>query len=128
MNFRSETIRTSDGVCIEVATLTHAGKDYAAYGAIIDTARGMIAGYVSADPASPVGLAYTAANPQASRYRLTTWEGKTIAPLTLVRKYEQRVFGGMKTTMYAWSCVINGKRYSGRNSGPAMFVRMRAKV
>lgn len=113
--FKSETHTSPNGASVEVGTVTFQGRDFAALGAIVDEANGVVCAYASERKGSP------------GSYVLTTWEGAEIAPLRLTGTWENRnVFGGFPVKMYAWSATIGGKVYSGRNSGLHMFVRMRA--
>jgi hypothetical protein len=116
--FRSETRTTDNGARVEVGTVTHEGRDFAALGSMVDEASGLVCAYVTErpDPAYRDG----------KRYVLTTWEGVELAPLRLVRTWQQQCYGG-RTRIYAWSAVVQGRTYSGRNSGPTMIVRMRTK-
>lgn len=93
----------------EVGRFEHEGKVYEAGGAYYDRERGSLAGYVR-----DLG---------DGRYWLIKWDGGTIAPLRLVKKYR----GGFgRGTMWAWSAVYDGRVFSGRNGGPEMVLRMRA--
>ena len=113
LEYRSETHTQADGARVESATITHEGRDFTALGSVVDTARGFVVGYVGGSPGA---------------WRLQTWEGTVIAPLTRVRSWTQRGFYGVRVEIHAWRAVIDGRTYTGRNSGPGMFVRMRAKV
>lgn len=115
--FRSEIGSAPNGARVEIATITHEGRDFTALGSVVDHARGFVVGYVTRDEHGP--------NP--STYRLTTWEGTTIAPLRLVNTWEQYGFYGARVRHFAWRAVIDGRTYSGRNSGPGMLLRMRAR-
>jgi hypothetical protein len=96
--------------------MTFEGRDFAALGSVVDEARGIVCAYVTEK--TVLGL---------KRYTLTTWEGAEIAPLRLTRTWlNTNVWGGFPVRMYAWSAKIGDRVYSGRNSGPCMFVRMRA--
>jgi hypothetical protein len=114
MNTRSET-RTINGASVEVGTVTFQGRDFSALGSVVDHASGVVCAYVTRDV--------------DGTYRLTTWEGGTIAPLLLVSSWMQRrLFGGFPVRIYAWRATIDGRTYSGRNTGPGMFVRLRART
>jgi hypothetical protein len=116
--FKSETHTTASGARVEVGTMTFQGRDFSARGSVVDEANGIVCGY-------PTARVEHDATP--GTYVLTTWNGERIAPLRLVRTWQNRnVFGGFPVTMYAWSATINGRVYSGRNSGEGMFVCMRA--
>jgi len=110
---RSETHVQADGARVEVGTIVFEGREFANLGSIVDEARGYIAGYVTE---------------REGRYLLTTWEGATIAPLRLVRRFTS--YGACRADMWAWSATIGGRVYSGRNGGffggPGCLVRMRA--
>lgn len=119
MKYRTETHTTPDGARVETGIVVHEGREFAALGSVVDPARGIIVGYVS-DARPDV----SSGNP--TRFVLTTWQGEAIAPLMLVRRWTS--YGVARCTLFAWTCVLGGKRYSGRNSGPGMVVRMRARV
>lgn len=103
-----------NGATVEVATITHEGKEYTAFGAFFDEEHGIIHAYTGGIPGA---------------YKLTSFDGRDIANLTLVSTYMNRnVWGGFPVKMYAWRCTYNGKTYSGRNSGPQMIVRMRTHM
>ena len=109
---RSEMHVQPDGARVEVGVFVHEGREFSALGSCVDESRGVICAYASGIPGA---------------YKLTTWGGETIAPLTLVRTWKQYgCFGGFPCTIYAWSCTVNGRKYSGRNAGPQIFLRMRA--
>jgi hypothetical protein len=118
-----ETIMTSsmhvvNGVQVELGTLNFQGKDFTYYGSIIDEKRGIILGYVVEGPDS---LEWS------KKYLLTTWEGKTICLLKRTGSWlNYKVFGSFPVKMWAWSAIINGKRYHGCNSGTGMLVKMKA--
>jgi hypothetical protein len=112
LDFHSETHTATNGAKVEVGTVTFQGRDFSAMGSVVDEANGIILGYVS----GAQGI-----------YYLTTWEGKVLGSLKLTGTWKNRnVFGGFPVTMYAWSAVIGGKKYSGRNTGAGMLLRMKA--
>ena len=95
---------------VEVGTIEHEGQQYTAGGAYYDPERGLLAGYPMGDPSQGYGL--------------YTWKGELITPLRLVSTYR----GGFgRNKMYSWQATYNGQRFSGRNSGLHMALRMRAK-
>lgn len=95
---------------VEVGRFEHEGEVYEAGGAYYDRERGLLAGYVR-----DLG---------EGSYTLIKWDGSTITPLRLVKKYR----GGFgRGAMYAWSATYDGRVFSGRNGGPAMILRMRAR-
>ena len=108
IEFRSETGVSADGATVEVGTVTFNGRDFAALGSVVDTARGIVFGYVSE---------------REGCFILTTWEGAEIAPLRLVRRFKS--YGVTRCELWAWSAIVGGRVYSGRNSGAGMLVRMR---
>jgi hypothetical protein len=112
--FAAETHVQPSGALVEVGTVTFQGRPFAALGSVQDAARGLILGY--------------AVEREPHVYALTIWEGASIAPLRLVRRWAQRGFYGARIDMCAWSCTVSGRTYSGRNAGPDMFVCMRARV
>ena len=113
MLFKSETHVQPDGSKIEVGTITFEGREFTNLGSVVDAARGYVCGYVTE---------------RDGAYLLTTWEGETIAPLRLVRRFTS--YGACRADMWAWSATIGGRVYTGRNGGlfggPGCFVRMRA--
>lgn len=111
MNCSSQTI-TQQFAKIELATVNFQGKDFTALGSIIDEQAGFVLGYIK----------------QVGRlYQLTTWNGDVITSPKLTGTWLNRnVFGGFPVRMYAWSCVINGKKYHGRNSGVGFLIRLRS--
>ena len=96
----------------EVGVFEHEGVKYEARGAFYDREHGTLAGY-------PVVPHKSSLPGQGARYELVQFDGTLIVPLHLVKKYQGR-------TMYAWSATYDGRVFSGRNSGPNMFLRMRA--
>lgn len=95
----------------EVGTFEHEGRSFSAGGAMYDPEHGKIAGY-------PKKI--------ASGWVLQTWDGKTIVPITLVSKFR----GGFgRNEMYSWRARVPGssRTFSGRNSGEAMFLMLRAR-
>ena len=62
--YRSETAVTPNGARVEIATVTHDGKDFSATGSIIDESGGFLLGY-------PKGR------------ELQTWDGKKIGVLSV---------------------------------------------
>jgi hypothetical protein len=126
MNTRSETQVTPEGARIEVGTIAHEGREFAALGSVIDTARGVVVGYVMRKPLGPPpdGSATTG-------WWLTTWDGQYVAALHLSSTWEvRRVSHRGEFVCYqmsSWSCVIAGRRYTGRNAGEGMVLSMRAR-
>jgi hypothetical protein len=84
--FRSETITTDNGATVETGIVTVQGRDFAALGSVVDEARGILIAYVSERPDPSMR--------DGRRYVLTTWEGVELAPLRLVRTWQQRCYGG----------------------------------
>lgn len=119
---KSETFTADNGARVEVGTVTFQGRDFAALGSVVDEAHGVINAYVSERDAPG---SWT----RGKRYVLTTWNGEEIAPLRLTGSWLNRnVFGGFPVRMFAWSATIDGRVYSGRNTGAGMFVRMRGRL
>lgn len=123
MEHKSEHLTANNGATVEVATVIFEGREFTNLGSVVDEARGLLVGYPveRKDPA-----------PGESRYVLQTFDGKPIAPVTLVSKWRQRVaFGGFGFDVYAWRAEYNGRTYSGRNAGnfagPNMILRLRAR-
>jgi hypothetical protein len=126
IDFSATTEITPTGARVEVATVTHEGHPFTALGSVIDEARGEICAYVSETNEGDPRLLGSGRDLGAPRFRLSTWEGTTIAALELRGRWTQRGFGGVKNTITAWRATVGGRVYSGRNSGPGMFLRMRA--
>ena len=100
----------------EVGTFEHEGRSFSAGGAFYDPERGLLMGYPMELSGSSLAL---------HRWELRQWDGTVITPLRMVRRFR----GGFgRTTMYAWSATYDGRVYSGRNAGPGMLLRMRAKA
>jgi hypothetical protein len=112
LEFSCKTHTADNGARVEVGTVTHEGRAFEALGAVRDEVNGFVGAYVS--ERAP-GL-----------FSLTTWEGVEIAPLRKVHTWKQWAFGGVRVEIFAWSATIGGRTYTGRNSGPGMFVRMRS--
>lgn len=114
LRFKTSIETAPNGATVETATVIHEGREFTSGGAIVDKANGLIVGYVSSDGA-----------------RLTTFEGETIAPIKLVRRWHQRGFYGVRVDVYAYSATVDGKRYTGRNAGnfggPGCVITMRAR-
>jgi hypothetical protein len=106
---------TSAGATVEVGTVTHNGRSYSAMGSMVDTSRGIVVGYV-----------HDRGQARTPRYTLTTWEGGHIADLSLTGAWMGRTPRGDRVRMYGWAATIGGRVYSGRNSGAAMVVRLKA--
>lgn len=111
--FKAETHRQKDGAIVELGIVAHDGREHAALGSVIDHKRGIVVGYVKET---------------ANGFALAAWGGETIAPLDLIKTWFHRPFGGARVKMHAWRAKIDGRVYTGRNAGPAMVLRMRAKV
>jgi len=107
--FSSTTHSGSNGAQIEVGTVGFEGRPFQAIGSVVDPSAGRIDGYISSDGRSPA-----------------TWGGEIIVSVRQTGTWLQRGFGGIKNRIYAWTAVVDGVVYSGRNSGPAMRVTMRA--
>lgn len=118
METHCETHVQPSGARVEVATIVHEGKSFVNLGSVV--ANGYIVAYVSTakDPM-----------PDHARHMLTTWNGESLGPLTLVSSWEQRTpRAHCKTRFFAWRFVAtDGRVYHGRNAGPGMIVRLRGK-
>ncbi len=105
----SETVKTDSGASVEVATVTFGGRDFTNMGSVVDHENGFVVCYPDKDG------------------HVTTWNGVVLGTASLVRKWKQFVpFACHRVEIYAWSCVIDGRKYHGRNSGPGMLLRLRA--
>lgn len=111
MKATSKAVVASNGAMVEVATVHFEGKPFTAMGAMVDESRGVIVGYP--------GLQC----PGRSQYTLRTWNGERIAELTVTGS--SRGFYGSRLT--CWALTLNGRRYTGRNSGLGMVLRLRAR-
>jgi hypothetical protein len=121
MGHSSKTYPQPGGATVEVGTFNFQGRDFSAFGAVVDVANGRIDGYVLGPFVGVAGEPF-----QSGCYSLILWGGKMIANLRLTGKWLQYGFGGVKNEIFAWSATIDGHVYSGRNSGPGMLLRMRA--
>lgn len=104
--FRSETI-TTNGATVEVGTVTHNGREFAALGSVIDEVSGVIVGYPKGD-------------------KLQTWNGQNIDGLTLRITSSWAVRSWIGSRMYAYSATYKGRKYHGRGFGDGMSLRLRA--
>lgn len=104
MQSRSERHKQANGAIVERGIFAFEGQEYAALGSVIDEKRGVLVGY----PVCGV---------------LQTWDGKPIAAL----KITGYARGSSGERLTCWACEYNGQRYSGRNSGEHMVLKLRAK-
>lgn len=107
MQSRSETLTATNGATVEVGTVVHEGREFAAQGSVIDEQTGVIVGYPKGD-------------------RLQTWGGKDIEGLKLRVVSTWSVRSWIGSTMYAYSAVYNGRKYHGRGFGDGMSLVLRA--
>lgn len=109
MQSKSETFTATNGALVEVGTITHEGREFAAGGSVIDLESGHIFGYPKGET-------------------LTTWNGEAIEGLQL------RVTSTWRTPrsftsdrMFAYSATYKGRSYYGRGSGEGMLLRLRLR-
>jgi hypothetical protein len=112
MKTRSETFKANNGALVEVGTVTHEGRDFAALGSVIDHDHGVIVGY-------PKGN------------KLATWNGIEIDGLTLrITSSWPAVFFGHRSwigsSMYAYRATYKGQNYHGRGFGEGTVLKLRA--
>jgi hypothetical protein len=113
IDFRSEKHTTAQGAHVEVATMTHEGRDYTALGSLVDLQAGRIMGYLHELPGD------------RDRFYLTSWDGcfmyillRRVSTWKTPRSY-------VSTTYSAFRTVIDGYVYSGRGAGSGMFIRLK---
>lgn len=105
---RVDTLTATNGAQIEVGTITHEGRDFAAMGSVIDESQGVIVGY-----------------PEGST--LKTWNGQVIDGLRLFVTSSWRTPRSyVGDRMYSYRATYKGRRYHGRGYGDGMLLRLRA--
>lgn len=106
---RTETLTATNGAQIEVGTITHEGRDFAALGSVVDEQNGVIVGY-----------------PKDGR--LHTWDGQLIDGLGMLFITSSWAMprSWIGSRMYAYRATYKGKRYHGRGFGDGMLLRLRA--
>lgn len=97
----------------EVGVLAHEGREFSALGAGAAEDMSVVVGYVAKDAAS-------------GRWHLTTWGGEFMYVVLQPEGVWVRRTPHSKTTMRAWSAVIGGRRYSGRNGDADLLVLRRS--
>lgn len=107
METKSETLTATNGASVEVGTIVHNGREYAATGSIVDDEGGYIVGYVDSPGADNI----------SNCAHLTTWNGAEIG--VIVRTGTARGF--YRTRLYCYSMVRNGYRWHGRGQGHGWF-------
>lgn len=115
LQFSSHTVSHGNAT-VEVATVTFNGRSFTAGGSVVNETDGLIVGY-------PVTVKDP--KPGEHKYVLQTFDGKVMAPATLVSRWKQRGFGGVRFDVYAWRIKYNDRWYSGRNAGDGMLLRLR---
>jgi hypothetical protein len=83
METQVETVETTNGATLELATIIYNGNEYTAQGALIDTERGLAVAYVSDDGT------------------LTDWEGNQIGRYHVISSYKRFAFYGP----YTMECI-----------------------
>lgn len=91
---------------VEIATFHEQGRDFTHFGAMIG--KDIVAGYVKCH--EPTG-----------RYYLSSWGGDFMY-LELFPRGKYKARGAW---VFSWTTLIDGKRFSGRNSGTEMRVQLR---
>lgn len=102
---------------VERGVWIHQGQRFEALGSVVDTARGLVVGYPKEADGGP------------SYFTLRTWNGAQICPLVCVRRARLTHIAGRYVgpiVMYYWRATIDGVRYSGRNQGTGLVLRLRA--
>jgi hypothetical protein len=110
MKTRAETRTLDSGARIEVGIVEFEGREFSAFGSVVDAERGVVCGYPKR---------------AESGWSLTAWGGATMAKLTHVNAWRQRGFHGVTNTIHAWRATVDGAVYVGRNSGEHMFLCLR---
>lgn len=114
------TARRVGSAWVETGVVIHDGQRFEALGSVVDTENGVLIGYPKAT------------DPHAGKppyWTLNTWGGEPMYPLVLVRTRRVSHVAGRYTgpfVMHYWRATIDGVRYSGRNSGPGMALKLRA--
>jgi len=113
METHTEIVTAPNGAVVEMVTIKFQGHEFTAMGSVVDKANGLIVGYPKKTPSG-----WTIGDGVASDVKIR-----------LISSWKQRMPNGFFpwTRIYAWSAVVDGVRYSGRNSGEGMLLRMRAK-
>jgi len=102
---------TGGGGFSEVGTVTHRGQSFGAFGSSYDPVSGTLVGYAKRAP--------------GGQWTLSSWEGQPICPL----KHTGSWRGGFgRETMHSFSCVYDGRKFTGRNTGEEMLLRMKARA
>lgn len=99
---------TPTGAKVEVGTVTHQGRKYAAGGSYIDVERGLVLGYVQGR-------------------RLTTWDGKTVIGELRPQNTWRTPRGVLSPSMTSYHAIINGQTYYGRGGGEGMALMLRRR-
>ena len=115
MQSRSETHQQPNGAQVEVGTITLDGREFAAVGSIVDTAGGLLVGYVHEHT--------------PGYFELRTWEGQPIVPLRRTARVTTRLpsADGSPMVLDCYSATYQGRVYSGRHcSAWNQSIRLRA--
>ena len=125
-------VMVDDTRAVEVGTIIHEGREFAAQGFSIDVERGRMVGYVNEDRDPPHGFPY-----EAPLLRLTTWEGDTVALLYRTDGHYRNVpFGrakhagpigwhGTRLFSYQTRTPVAGYYWYGRGLGVGMALKLR---
>jgi hypothetical protein len=104
----------NDTAKVEVATITHEGRDFTAMGAVIDHDRGIVIGYPSLGCAS-VGAC-------GKHGALNSWDGTELGRVEVIAR--SRGFYGAEIVHFR--AYVDGKAYHGKGSGWEALLRLRA--
>jgi hypothetical protein len=101
----------SNGAIVEVGNVEFNGKSFSAIGSVDDRASGVVCGYVHKE--------------NDGSYSLVSWDGsKTFCQLTNTSKWKtSRSY--ISSHQFAWTTVIDGIKYNGRNGGEGLYLCMR---
>lgn len=104
--FRSETNTANNGATVEVGTMIHDGKEFAALGSVVDEQSGIIVGYPKGD-------------------KLQSWDSKEIEGVRLRVVSSWSIHSWIGSRMYAYSASYKGRSYHGRGFGDGMSLNLR---
>jgi len=110
---RAERIPLADGAgFVEVGTIVHEGREYAAGGAQWAPKAGVVSGYPHRDPTT-------------GRWVLRSWAGETLCDL-LQTGHWLAAWSPFGRDRYAWRATIDGQRFCGTHGGgEGCFLRLR---
>jgi hypothetical protein len=97
MKTRVDTAYADNGATVEIATITHNGREFTNHGAVIDLDSGHVAAYITDDM-------YL----DNARRVLTDWSGNRIGDVKIVSQWRQYASDGSPYTMRSVRARING--------------------